>query len=84
MTYDDWKSTDATPEPDPNRCEKCGHPEGNCDCRCCNEPPLMCDRCGCDIFGMAIWDEPSMFCSEKCRDNEAEDRGMSRAASDLR
>ena len=38
MTYDDWKTTDDTPAPDPNRCEKCGHPEGYCDCPCCVEP----------------------------------------------
>jgi ribosomal protein S14 len=37
MTYDDWKATDTTPEPDPNRCETCGHPEGYCDCPCCHE-----------------------------------------------
>lgn len=35
MTYDDWKATDDTPEPDPNRCVQCEHPEGHCDCPCC-------------------------------------------------
>lgn len=39
MTYDDWKTTDDTPQPDPNPCEKCGHAEGACDCEpCCREP----------------------------------------------
>jgi hypothetical protein len=38
MTYDDWKTTDDTPAPDPNRCAVCGHPEGHCDCPCCVEP----------------------------------------------
>jgi hypothetical protein len=39
MTYDDWKTTDDTPQPDPNRCDVCGHPDGYCDCPCCVEPP---------------------------------------------
>lgn len=44
MTYDDWKTRDDTPQPDPNRCEKCGHPEGYCDCLCCHEG--RCTACG--------------------------------------
>jgi hypothetical protein len=48
VTYDDRKTTDDTPEPDPNRCEHCGHPEGYCACHCCNEPAntLECPSCG--------------------------------------
>lgn len=37
MTYDDWKATDTTPEPEREGwCGKCEHYE--CDCPCCNEP----------------------------------------------
>lgn len=37
MTYDDWKTTDDTPEDEPTGwCAKCEHYE--CDCPCCTEP----------------------------------------------
>lgn len=78
---------DTTPEPDPNTCEKCGHPEGHCDCRCCNEPAEMCDRCDGPLDSGVVWelDSPSrVFCSTACLENEREARGMARAAADLR
>lgn len=38
MTYDDWKTTDDTPEDEPTGwCGKCEHYR-ECDCPCCNEP----------------------------------------------
>lgn len=48
MTYDDWKGMsdrDEGQQPDPNRCEKCAHPDTHCDCPCCNgpEPPYEWD-----------------------------------------
>jgi hypothetical protein len=85
MTYDDWKSTDPTPEPDPNSCEKCEHQEGNCDCRCCNEPEA-CDHCD-GPLSIGVWilvATNQVFCSPKCLENEKEARGMARAAADLR
>lgn len=44
MTYDDWKlrsDRDEAPQPDPNPCADCGHPDGWCDCPCCLEPPWL-------------------------------------------
>lgn len=42
MTYDDWKSTDTTPEPEPAwHCSECGHngrADEYCGCSCCTEP----------------------------------------------
>lgn len=37
-TYDEWKTTDDTPQPDPNFCPACDHPENYCDCPCCVAP----------------------------------------------
>lgn len=42
MTYDDWKTTDDTPEPEPAwRCDECGHhgaDDDSCGCPCCTDP----------------------------------------------
>lgn len=43
MTYDEWKATDTTPEPErEGYCDECEHYE--CDCPCCNPPE--CPTCG--------------------------------------
>lgn len=55
MTYDDWKTRDDTPEPEPEwYCEACHHygrDSDPCGCPCCTEPP-ECDGTeaglGCD------------------------------------
>lgn len=39
MTYDNWKTTEpASPYDPPEKCETCGHRDGDCDCPCCHEP----------------------------------------------
>lgn len=91
---------DTTPEPDPNRCDRCEHPEGHCDCRCCNEPTIIgwdmgspegdrtvspqCDHCHKNLDDYWVVADEGFYCSKACAENSAESQGMARAAADLR
>lgn len=66
-TYDDWKTTDDTPEPEPEYwCEGCEHDPEGCDCPCCNEVEI-------EVEG-AMTGKPVSGVRKMCADCETESR----------